>query len=124
MGMFLCYSAVILCPSSLRTNLLNFGTTSSSNFPLDEVKIVRSTRLFERQSKKRRSSKPQVMVSETCRPRKSDTQRKLNEGFNPHDPLRLFLWGPETRQLLTVKEESECIVQIQVFSSFLFLCRK
>lgn len=88
-------------------------STSSSNFPLDEVKIVRSTRLFERQSKKRRSSKPQVMVSETCRPRKSDTQRKLNEGFNPRDPLRLFLWGPETRQLLTVKEESECIVQIQ-----------
>ncbi|XP_031279075.1 RNA polymerase sigma factor sigF, chloroplastic-like isoform X1 [Pistacia vera] len=88
-------------------------STSSSNFPLNEVKTVRSTRRLERRSKKRRVSKPQVMVPETYRSKKSDVQKKLSEGFNPNDPLRLFLWGPETRQLLTVKEESECVAQIQ-----------
>ncbi|RVW30125.1 RNA polymerase sigma factor sigF, chloroplastic [Vitis vinifera] len=44
---------------------------------------------------------------------RAEVQRKINEGYDPKDPLRLFLWGPETRKLLTAKEESELIVQIQ-----------
>lgn len=75
---------------------------------------MRSTRLLERRSRKRRVTKPKVMVEEARHPGKADVRRKLNEEYDPNDPLRLFLWGPETKQLLTLKEESELIVQIQV----------
>lgn len=75
---------------------------------------MRSTRLLERRSKKRRN--PKVTVHESHGSRRAEVQRKINEGYDPNDPLRLFLWGPETRKLLTAKEESELIVQIQVCS--------
>ncbi|XVE76152.1 hypothetical protein DITRI_Ditri12bG0150600 [Diplodiscus trichospermus] len=42
-----------------------------------------------------------------------DVRRKLRESFDSNDPLRLFLWGPETKQLLTAKEESELVIQVQ-----------
>ncbi|KAL5742956.1 hypothetical protein ACOSP7_029688 [Xanthoceras sorbifolium] len=88
-------------------------SASSSNFPLDEVKTVRSTRLLERRSKKRRASESKVMVHETYSSRKAEVRKKLNEGFDPNSALRLFLSGPETRQLLTVKEECELVAKIQ-----------
>uniref|UniRef100_A0A5B6YWT1 RNA polymerase sigma factor n=1 Tax=Davidia involucrata TaxID=16924 RepID=A0A5B6YWT1_DAVIN len=84
-----------------------------ANFPLEEEKTVRSTRHLERRSRKRKVPKPIVMVHETSKSRRADLKRKISEAFDPNDPLRLFLWGPETKQLLTVKEESELIVQIQ-----------
>ncbi|KAJ4704926.1 RNA polymerase sigma factor [Melia azedarach] len=65
----------------------DISLTSSLNFPLEDVKTVRSTRL--------------------------PVKKKLSEGFDPNDPLRLFLWGPETRQLLTAEEESALVAQIQ-----------
>lgn len=40
--------------------------------------------------------------------------RRSGEGYDPNDPLRLFLWGPEAKQLLTVKQENELIGEIQV----------
>ncbi|GAV75806.1 Sigma70_r3 domain-containing protein/Sigma70_r2 domain-containing protein/Sigma70_r4 domain-containing protein [Cephalotus follicularis] len=89
------------------------GSNSSSNFPIEEVKIVRSTRVLERWSKRRNIPKPNVIVHEMSISRRADVKRKLKEGFDPNDPLRLFLWGPETTQLLSFKEESELIVQIQ-----------
>ncbi|KAL2250642.1 RNA polymerase sigma factor sigF, chloroplastic isoform X1 [Sesamum indicum] len=76
-------------------------------------RTVRSTRLVERQMKRRRVPKPKIEVQETNHRRKPESQRKSDEGFDPNDPLRLFLRGPETRQLLTSKEESELIVKIQ-----------
>ncbi|KAL6336337.1 hypothetical protein AAG906_014507 [Vitis piasezkii] len=88
----------------------SLGAISSPNLPLEE-KTVRSTRLLERRSKKRRN--PKVAVHENHGSRRAEVQRKINEGYDPKDPLRLFLWGPETRKLLTAKEESELIVQIQ-----------
>ncbi|KAK9290197.1 hypothetical protein L1049_008363 [Liquidambar formosana] len=91
---------------------LGLGPTSSANFLFEGDKTVRSTRLLERQSK-RRVPKLKVMVPETYSSRRANLKRKLSEGFDPNDPLRLFLWGPETKQLLTVKEESELIIQIQ-----------
>ena len=81
----------------------------------EEDKTVRSTRLLERRSKKRRAPKSEVMINEAYISRNVDVKRKINEGFDPNDPLRLFLWGPETKQLLTFKEESELIAQVQVY---------
>ncbi|XP_052172540.1 RNA polymerase sigma factor sigF, chloroplastic [Diospyros lotus] len=91
---------------------LNPRSTSFGNFPLEE-KTVRSTRMLERRSKKRRVAKPRVTVEETSNSRKANLQRKKSVSFDPNDPLRLFLRGSETRQLLTAKEESELIAQIQ-----------
>ncbi|XP_059428161.1 RNA polymerase sigma factor sigF, chloroplastic isoform X2 [Corylus avellana] len=83
------------------------------NLPLEEGKRVRSTRLLERRSKKRRVPKPIAPVYEINSSRNVDVKRKISEGFDPNDPLRLFLWGPETKQLLTAQEESELIAQVQ-----------
>ncbi|KAL0347174.1 UNVERIFIED_CONTAM: RNA polymerase sigma factor sigF, chloroplastic, partial [Sesamum calycinum] len=77
-------------------------------------RTVRSTRLVERQMKRRRLPKPKIEVQETDHRRKPESHRKLDEGFDPNDPLRLFLRGPETTQLLTAIEESELIVKIQL----------
>ena len=77
---------------------------------------MRSTRLLERRSKKRRVPNRKVTVHENKSSRRAEVQRKIKEGHDPNDPLRLFLWGPETRKLLTVKEESDLILQIQVYS--------
>lgn len=92
------------------------------NLPLEEEKRVRSTRLLERRSKKRGLPKPQVLVHEINSSRNEinssrnvDVKRKISEGYDPNDPLRLFLWGPETKQLLTAEEESELIAQVQVY---------
>ncbi|KAL9426759.1 hypothetical protein AB3S75_033531 [Citrus x aurantiifolia] len=91
----------------------DISLTSSLGYPLEEVKTVRSTRFLERRSKKRKVSKPQVTNHETYNSRKASVKKKLSEGFDPNDPLRLFLWGPETRKLLTADEEFELIAQIQ-----------
>ncbi|XP_057982964.1 RNA polymerase sigma factor sigF, chloroplastic isoform X2 [Malania oleifera] len=91
----------------------SLGRTSSPDFPFEEKKTVRSTRRLERKSKKRGVPKPRVMVLKTSSSRRADLKKKLNERFDHDDPLRLFLWGPETKQLLTIKEESKLIVQIQ-----------
>lgn len=83
-------------------------STSFDNFPPEE-KTVRSTRLLERRSKRRRVTKLNVVVHE----RRAESQRKTIEAFDPNDPLRLFLRSAETKQLLTVEEESDLIAQIQ-----------
>lgn len=82
---------------------------------------MRSTRLLERRSKQRKVPKSKVIDDETYLARKDDAQEKLraekkkNEEHDQDDPLRLFLWGPETKQLLTLEQESQLISQIQVF---------
>lgn len=40
--------------------------------------------------------------------------RSQNKSSDPDDALRLFSWVPDTKQLLTAKEESELIGHIQV----------
>ncbi|KAI3447576.1 hypothetical protein Pfo_004241 [Paulownia fortunei] len=87
-----------------------FSLRGLANVPVP--KIVRSKRLLERQTK-RRVPKPKVEIQETNHHKKPESQRKSDEGFDQNDPLRFFLWGPETRQLLTAKEEFELIVEIQ-----------
>lgn len=90
--------------------------------PIEEEAAVRSGRLLVRQSKKRRVPKtPKADLHEFSSLGMTDKNRKISSrNFDPSDPLRLFLRGPETKQLLTAKEERDLSVQIQAFSdSFL-----
>ncbi|KAG8376576.1 hypothetical protein BUALT_Bualt09G0077800 [Buddleja alternifolia] len=102
--------------ASIVKNAKRFGDDSSDLIGLTDIpmqRTVKSTRRLERQSKRRRVPKPKVEVQETNHRKKPETRRKFDQGYDPNDPLRLFLWGPETTQLLTAKEESELITNIQ-----------
>ncbi|XVE61684.1 hypothetical protein DITRI_Ditri06bG0060000 [Diplodiscus trichospermus] len=98
----------------------SLGSATSSTLPVEEEEVVtvRSTRRLERQSKRRRVQ-PKVTIHETYSSRRTDVRRKLSPSFDPNDPLRLFLQGPETKQLLTAKEESKLISQVQDLMRFL-----
>lgn len=81
---------------------------------IKEEVAVRSKRLLERHSKKRKFGKnPNNVACEVSRSMTTDMNKKIGKGLDPNDPLRLFLWGPETKKLLTVKEEKDLFVQIQ-----------
>ncbi|KAG4152248.1 hypothetical protein ERO13_D04G111200v2 [Gossypium hirsutum] len=91
----------------------SLGSVDSSTLPVEEIAVaVRSTKRLERQSKRRRVQ-PKVVICETYSSRRKDVRRKSSEVSDPNDPLRLFLWGPETKQLLTAEEESVLIIQVQ-----------
>ncbi|XP_012443174.1 RNA polymerase sigma factor sigF, chloroplastic isoform X2 [Gossypium raimondii] len=91
----------------------SLGSVDSSTLPVEEIAVaVRSTKRLERQSKRRRVQ-PKVVICETYSSRRKDVRRKSSKGSDPNDPLRLFLWGPETKQLLTAEEESVLIIQVQ-----------
>ncbi|KAK8496509.1 hypothetical protein V6N13_064207 [Hibiscus sabdariffa] len=91
----------------------SLGSANPYTLPVEEDAVtVRSTRHFERQSKRRRRQS-KFTVSDTHSSRKTNVRKKSTGSFNPNDPLRLFLSGPETTQLLTAKEESELIIQVQ-----------
>ncbi|XXG40584.1 hypothetical protein AAC387_Pa01g1265 [Persea americana] len=83
--------------------------------PIEEEATVRSRRLLERRSKKRRAPKtPKADLHGDPSLRMTDRDGKISsKNFDPSDPLRLFLWGPETKQLLTAKEEFDLSVKIQ-----------
>ncbi|XP_022767317.1 RNA polymerase sigma factor sigF, chloroplastic isoform X2 [Durio zibethinus] len=93
----------------------SLGSTNSSTLPVEEEAVtVRSTRRLERQAKRRMvQPKPKVTIRETYSSRRTDVRRKSSKSFDPNDPLQLFLWGPETKQLLTAEEESELVMQVQ-----------
>lgn len=65
--------------------------------------------------------KSKVKVSETqltgkdAAQEKLHVQKKTNKGLNQNDPLNLFLQSPESKQLLTFEQESQLVVQIQVW---------
>lgn len=96
------------------------ASTSLDGISHGKNKTVRSTRLLERQSKKRKKSKAKGLDEESYLSKKAEVkgrlniERKINEGFDQNDPLRLFLLGPETKQLLTLEEESQLILELQV----------
>ncbi|XP_057741626.1 RNA polymerase sigma factor sigF, chloroplastic [Arachis stenosperma] len=95
---------------------LHFGLDVPS---LRSNKTVRSTRLLERRSKQRKAPKSRAKDDETYLPRKDNAQgrlrveKKINAELNQNDALHMFLWGPDTKQLLTLEEESQLISQIQ-----------
>ncbi|KAL8168040.1 hypothetical protein V2J09_009539 [Rumex salicifolius] len=105
---------------SLDSNFDASVSTRLQNTSSVEEKIVRSTRLQERRAKKRKVSKLKVDL-ETKSTKKKDLDKKLKEGYDQNDPLRLFLWGPETRKLLTLEEECQLISQIQEFQKLIEL---
>ncbi|KAG6769787.1 hypothetical protein POTOM_025449 [Populus tomentosa] len=86
---------------------------ADNNTDLDNLASTRSRRHLVRQSLNRRAPKTKDMIFETYESKSADVQKRPSQGFDPNDPLRLFLWGPETKQLLTAKEEFELIAQIQ-----------
>lgn len=99
-------------PVIYESNSHDLRPPNSANF-LREERTVRSARLLERRSRRRRVSKPKNTVHVSLSPKTSDLLRKRSQDYDPNEALRLFLWGPETTQLLTAKEESEVMVQIQ-----------
>lgn len=85
----------------------------------EEGTIVRSKKLLERRARNRRAPKPNGLDNESSYlPQKSNPKKKMRQGFDNEDALQLFLWGPETKQLLTAKEEAELIAHIQVCVCF------
>ncbi|CAA7042144.1 unnamed protein product [Microthlaspi erraticum] len=88
--------------------------STSSSMSVPEVgTIVRSKRQLERRAKNRRAPKSNDVDNEV--PQKINSKKKMRQGFDTDDALQLFLWGPETKQLLTAKEEAELISHIQHF---------
>ncbi|KAF5773102.1 putative RNA polymerase sigma factor, region 3/4, RNA polymerase sigma factor, region 2 [Helianthus annuus] len=94
---------------------LSLGSTSSAELQTKKVKFVKSTRLLERQSKRRKGSKSNVIVRESTSSTKTDLPEKKTsyKDANLHDPLRTFLARPVTRELLNSKEELELIAHIK-----------
>ncbi|CAN7062166.1 hypothetical protein IGI04_016706 [Brassica rapa subsp. trilocularis] len=89
-------------------------TSSSMSSLPEERTIVRSKKLLERRGRNRRAPKPNGLDNESSYlPQKSNAKKKMRQGFDNDDALQLFLWGPETKQLLTAKEEAELITHIQ-----------
>ncbi|KAI4349126.1 hypothetical protein L6164_009762 [Bauhinia variegata] len=98
---------------------LLLGSTSLADSSLGRIKTVRSTRLLERQSRKRKVPKSKFQGSESYIAKKADAQgrlhaeKKKNKGFDQNDPLRLFLRGAGTQQRLTLEEEFQLITRLQ-----------
>ncbi|XP_075510030.1 LOW QUALITY PROTEIN: RNA polymerase sigma factor sigF, chloroplastic-like [Primulina tabacum] len=97
------FESHLYCPSDL---------TGLANTSLRHKRMVRSTRLLERRTKQRRLPELNIEVQEIKHHRKPESSGK-NGGFDSNDTLQMFLGGPETRQLLTAKEEAELISKIQ-----------
>ncbi|KAL3628506.1 hypothetical protein CASFOL_027552 [Castilleja foliolosa] len=95
------------------TEIFEAHLDDSSSISVPAQITVRSTRRLERQSKRRKVPKPNIEDDEMSHRKKPESHRKFNDGFDPNDPLRLFLWAPETTQLLTAKEEFDLIEKIQ-----------
>ncbi|KAL9235913.1 hypothetical protein vseg_010638 [Gypsophila vaccaria] len=103
------------------TNDVDFDASLSPR-STDNLKIkqtIRSTRLLERKTRRRKSSKPRA-IHETDTPVKAEP-RRLSEGVDLNDPLRMFLWGPEKKQLLTLEEETVLIREIQDFDKLVIV---
>ncbi|CAL9235825.1 unnamed protein product [Arabidopsis halleri] len=90
----------------------SLSTSSSMSLP-EKGTIVRSKRQLERRAKNRRAPKSNDVDDEGYVPQKTSAKKKYKQGADNDDALQLFLWGPETKQLLTAKEEAELISHIQ-----------
>nr|AKC88776.1 sigma factor [Monsonia marlothii] len=86
----------------------SLGSTSSAKLLLGVT--VRSTRLEERRSKKRRV--PKAVVHEGDTSRRGKAKRKRKEDFSIKDPFQSLLSSNKTK-LLTAEEELQLIAQIE-----------
>lgn len=85
--------------------------------------FIRSRRLLERRSKKRkatRGSSNDVLCSVVNLKRK-DKSKKFGRVLDPDEPFKLFLRDRETTEFLTAKEEKQMFGQIQA-CLFFSLC--
>nr|QKY65015.1 plastidic RNA polymerase sigma-subunit 6 [Passiflora oerstedii] len=105
-------AATLITKNSTDLDLVSSGSSSNSVFDEENI-VVRSTRRLKRQSKTRRVPKINDKFPEPQNLKRVDGWRKTSEGYDSNDPLRLFLWGPETVQLLSPDEESKLIDQVQ-----------
>ncbi|KAJ8510743.1 hypothetical protein OPV22_001177 [Ensete ventricosum] len=97
-----------------KSNFSGFDEGSTDDTFFKEETTVRSRKLLERQSKKRKVSKnPNNFVHHGFSSMTINRSKKIDKRLDSKDPLRLFLWGPETKQLLTVKEEKDLFVKIE-----------
>ncbi|CAL9206714.1 unnamed protein product [Musa hybrid cultivar] len=97
-----------------KSNFLGFDEGSNDDTFFKEETTVRSRKLLERRSKKRKVSKnPNNFVHHGASSMTINQSKKIDKRLDSNDPLRLFLWGPETKQLLTVKEEKDLFVKIE-----------
>lgn len=93
----------------------SLGSRHQTELQTKKVKFVKSTRHQERQSKRRKGTKSNVVIRETKNSTKPELEKKTSyKDSNLHDPLRMFLARPVTRELLTSKEELQLIVHIKV----------
>nr|AKC88775.1 sigma factor [Monsonia emarginata] len=88
----------------------SLGFTSSTKLLLDKGVTVRSRRLEERRSKKRRVPKAVVHEGDTSRTEKA--KRKRKEAFSIKDPFQSLLSRNKTK-LLTAEEELKLFAQIE-----------
>nr|AKC88766.1 sigma factor [Erodium gruinum] len=87
-------------------------STSLTKLPLDEVITVRSTRLQERHSKKRKASKLKGVVNDRNISRRVKAKRKTKKGLGGNDHFTSMLASNKTK-VLTAKQELEVIAQVQ-----------
>nr|AKC88768.1 sigma factor [Erodium trifolium] len=90
----------------------SLGSTSSTKPPLDEMITVRSTRLQERHSKKRKVPKLKDAVNERNMSRRVKGKRKIKKSPGENGFLRSLLSSKKTN-VLTSEEELEVIAQVQ-----------
>lgn len=77
--------------------------------------FIRSRRLLERRSKKRkatRGSSNDVLCS-VVNSKKKEKSKKFGRVLDPDEPFKLFLRDRETTEFLTAKEEKQMFGQIQ-----------
>ncbi|XP_061368764.1 RNA polymerase sigma factor sigF, chloroplastic-like isoform X2 [Gastrolobium bilobum] len=93
----------------------SLASTSFADPSVGSNKFVRSTRLLDRRSKQRKVPKSKVKDEETCLTRKDDAKekKKINKELDQNDPQHLFSWSPETKQLLTLEQESQLVAHSQ-----------
>ncbi|URD82943.1 RNA polymerase sigma factor [Musa troglodytarum] len=97
-----------------KSNFLGFDEGSNDDTFFKEETTVRSRKLLERRSKKRKVSRnPNNFVHHGASSMTINRSKKIDKSLDSNDPLRLFLSGPETKQLLTVKEEKNLFAKIE-----------
>lgn len=77
--------------------------------------LVRSKRLLERRSKKRKVPRAlsQDVLCGVVNSKKKEKPKKFGRVFDAEEPFKLFLRDRETTEFLTAKEERQMFSQIQ-----------
>lgn len=92
----------------------SFDSGSINESEIEWRKAVQSNWISKRHFKKRKIfTKSNNIPFGTSTAMGTDKVKRAEKKFDINDPLRLFLWGPETKQLLTITEEMDLFAQIK-----------